>query len=98
MPNWHAQLAKRYYSPFQDLKPINETAYRLRLPRMWLIHNAFYVSLLKPFKGDPPTKPVVEDPPTFKDQEEILQPKSILQHEDKLSCSGKVIKQYLVKF
>ena len=38
---YYAKLAKRYYGPFQILKPINETAYKLRLPRMWLIHNAF---------------------------------------------------------
>ena len=57
------------------------------------------MSLLKPYKGDPPTKPIVEEPPAlFEDQEEILQPKSILQHEDKLLRSGKVIKQYLIKY
>ena len=50
------------------------------------------------YKGDPPTEPIVEEPPAFEGQEEILQPKSILQHEDKLLCSGKVIWRYLVKF
>ena len=43
-------------------------------------------------------EPIVEEPPAFEDQEEILQPESILWHEDKLLRSGKVIKQYLVKF
>ena len=42
--------------------------------------------------------PIVEEPPNFEDQEEILQSKSILRHEDKILCRGKVIKQYLVKF
>ena len=72
--------------------------YQLRLPRTWLIHNAFYVSLLKPYKGDPPLDFVVEAPLAFKNQEEILQPKSILWHKDKILRSGKVIKRYLVKF
>ena len=45
---YYAKLAKRYYGPFQVLKPINKTAYQLKLPRNWLIHNAFHVSLLKP--------------------------------------------------
>ena len=50
---YYAKLAKRYYGPFQILNPINEAAYRLKLPSTWLIHNAFYVSLLKSSKGDP---------------------------------------------
>ena len=73
-------------------------AYQLKLPRMWLIHNAFHVSLLKPYKGDPPTDPIVEEPLNFEDQEEILHPKSILWHEYKILHSGKVIRQNLVKF
>ena len=72
---YYAKLAKRYYAPFQVLKPLNETAYQLKLPRRWLIHNAFHVSLLKPYKGDPPMKPIVEEPLAFEDQEENLQPK-----------------------
>ena len=56
------------------------------------------MSLLKPYKGDPPIEPVVEEPPAFEDQEEILQPESILRHEDKILQSGKIIRRYLVKF
>ena len=41
---------------------------------------------------------VVEEPPLFEDQEEILQPKSIIRHEDKILQSGNVIRRYLVKF
>ena len=57
-----------------------------------------YVRLLKPYKCDPPKKPVVEEPLAFKDQEDILQPKSILRNEGKVLQSGKVIRCYLVKF
>ena len=95
---YYAKLAKRYYGLFQVLKPINEMAYKLKLPKTWLIHNAFHVSLLKPYKGDPPTDPIVEEPLEFEDQEEILQPESFLQHEDKLLGNGKVNKRYMVKF
>ena len=69
---YYAKLAKRYYGPFQILKPINETAYRLRLPSIWLIHNAFHVSLLKPYKGEPSKEPLIEEPPEFEEQEEFL--------------------------
>ena len=69
---YYAKLAKRYFGPLQVLKPLNETAYQLNIPRMWLIHNAFHVSLVKPYKGDPPTKLIVEEPFDFEEQEEIL--------------------------
>ena len=75
---YYAKLAKRCYGLFQVLKPINEMAYQLKLPKTWLIHNAFYVNILKPYKGYAPTKPIKEEPPAFEDQEEILQPESIL--------------------
>ncbi|MCO5596825.1 hypothetical protein L7F22_050895 [Adiantum nelumboides] len=79
---YYAKLAKRYHGPFQILKPINEMAYQLKLPNHWLIHNAFHVSLLKPYKGEPPSEAITEDPPEVEDQEEVLQPESILRHED----------------
>ena len=69
---YYAKLAKRYYGPFQVLKPINEMAYKLILPDHWLIHNAFHVSLLKPYKGEPPKEPVIEEPPEFEGLEEVL--------------------------
>ncbi|MCO5615102.1 hypothetical protein L7F22_069391 [Adiantum nelumboides] len=90
---YYAKLAKRYYGPFQILKPINDMAYQLKLPNHWLIHNAFHVSLLKPYKGEPPKEAITEDPPEVEGQEEVLQPESVLRHEDKLSsynseCNG----------
>ena len=95
---YYAKLARRYYGPFQILAKINETAYRLKLPSHWQIHNAFHVSLLKVYKGTPPTEPLIEDPPEFDEREEILQPESILRHEDKLLRNGKILHKYLVKF
>ena len=95
---FYAKLARRYYGPFQILERINETSYRLKLPPTWHIHNAFHVSLLKPFKGEPPMEPIEEDPPEFDEQEEILQPEIILRHEDNLLRSGKTLRRYLVKY
>ncbi|MCO5604146.1 hypothetical protein L7F22_058306 [Adiantum nelumboides] len=95
---YYAKLAKRYYGPFQILKPINKMAYQLKLPNHWLIHNAFHVSLLKPYKGEPPSEAIMEDPPKVEDQEEVLHPESILRHEDKVLRHGKTIRRYLIKF
>ena len=75
-------LAKHYYGPFQILERINDTSYCLKLPPTWHIHNAFHVSLVKAFKGTHPTKTIEEDPHKFDKQEKILQPESILRHED----------------
>ncbi|MCO5563207.1 hypothetical protein L7F22_016844 [Adiantum nelumboides] len=95
---YYAKLAKRYYGPFQILNPINEMAYQLKLPNHWLIHNAFHVSLLEPYKGEPPKEAIMEDPPEVEGQEEVLQPESVLQHEDKVLRNGKIIRRYLIKF
>ena len=89
---FYAKLAKRYYGPFQILERINETSYRLKLPSTWHIHNAFHASLLKPYKGDPPSEPIEENPHEFEEQEEILQPEKILKHEDNVLHSGRTLR------
>ncbi|MCO5575828.1 hypothetical protein L7F22_029633 [Adiantum nelumboides] len=95
---YYAKLARRYYGPFQILRPINETAYQLKLSSHWPIHNAFHVSLLKAYKGDPPQEPILDDPLEFEGHEQILQPKHIIRHEDKVLHNGKVLCKYLIKF
>ena len=62
----------RYYGPFQILERINDTTYHLKLPPHWQIHKAFHISLLKPYKGEPPTEPILEDPLDIDHDEEIL--------------------------
>ena len=41
---------------------------------------------------------VQEDPPSFEEGEEILQPELILRHEDKVLRNGKILRKYLIKF
>ena len=54
--------------------------------------------MLKPFKGDPPTKPIHEEPPLFDELQEVSEPEEILNHEYNTLHNGKVIHMYLVKF
>ena len=49
---FYAKLAKRYYGPFHILQRINEISYRQKVPKHWHIHNAFHMSLRKPFKDE----------------------------------------------
>ncbi|MCO5553264.1 hypothetical protein L7F22_006785 [Adiantum nelumboides] len=57
------KLGMRYYGPFQVCDKISDVAYRLKLPEGWKIHNAFHVSLQRPFVGDVPEDMVPEEQP-----------------------------------
>ncbi|MCO5551370.1 hypothetical protein L7F22_004872 [Adiantum nelumboides] len=68
---------------------------RLKLPERWRIHNAFHVSLLRPYVGDVPEDLPVEDQPEVEELDEILVPEQILAHKER---KGKVARCCLVKF
>ncbi len=74
---YYAKLAKRYYGPFQILRPINEVAYKLKLPIHWLIHNAFHISLVKPYKGEPPKEPAIEILRSLKDMKKYYNQRAL---------------------
>ncbi|MCO5560099.1 hypothetical protein L7F22_013706 [Adiantum nelumboides] len=57
-----------------------------------------HVSLLKPYKGEPPREAITKKPPEVEGQEEMLQPEPVLQHEDKVLRHGKIIQWYPIKF
>ncbi|MCO5552726.1 hypothetical protein L7F22_006243 [Adiantum nelumboides] len=61
---------------------INDVSFRLRMPDTWKIHNAFHMSLLKPFKGDVPDYGEPDEQPEVEENEEILVPEQILAHKD----------------
>ena len=92
------KLSPRYYGPFQIIERVNDLTFRLDLPSTWKIHNAFHVSLLKPFVGDPPVISVQEYPPEVDEIEEILQPEQIIHHSDRQLKSGRLHRKFLVKF
>ncbi|MCO5555103.1 hypothetical protein L7F22_008644 [Adiantum nelumboides] len=91
------KLSMRYYGSFQVCDKISDVAYRLKLPESWRIHNAFHVSLLRPYVGDVPEDLPVEDQPEVEELDEILVPKQILAHKER-KVKGKVARRYLVKF
>ena len=92
------KLANRHYGPFQIIEKINEVYFRLALPAHWKIHNAFHVSLLKPYVGEPPQEPISEDPLEVDELEEVLQPEQIISHQDRTLRGGKLQRKFLVKF
>ncbi|MCO5588624.1 hypothetical protein L7F22_042581 [Adiantum nelumboides] len=58
-----SKLSMHYYGHFQICDIISDVAYRLKLPESWKIHNAFHVSLLRPYVGDVPEDIPAEDQP-----------------------------------
>ncbi|MCO5603662.1 hypothetical protein L7F22_057813 [Adiantum nelumboides] len=87
------KLGMRYYGPFQICDKISNVAYRMKIPEGWKIHNAFHVSLLRPFVGDMPEDMVPEEQLEVEELDEIHVPEQILAHKDR-----KVARRYLVKF
>ncbi|MCO5576116.1 hypothetical protein L7F22_029923 [Adiantum nelumboides] len=92
----YPKLSMRYYGPFQITERINDVSFRLRLPDTWKIHNAFHVSLLKPFRRDVPDDGEPDEQPEVEENEKIV-PEQILAHKD-TKMKGKVRRRFLVKF
>ena len=91
-------MAPRYYGPFKIVECINANSFRLAIPDSWKIHNAFHISLLRPYKGPIPTIPIIDDPPLLEEDSEILVPKAIIDHQDTFTRSGRMHRKYLLKY
>ena len=51
----HGKLDAVWLGPYAIMERISRTAYRLELPADMRMHPVFHASLLKPYKGEPPT-------------------------------------------
>lgn len=91
------KLSMPYYGPFEIQEKMSEVSYRLKLPASWKIHNAFHVSLLRPFVGEVPTTIEDEPQPEVEELDEVLVPEPIVAHKGR-KVRGKVSRRYLVKF
>ena len=92
------KLAPRYYGPFKIVECINANSFRLAIPNSWKIHNAFHISLLHLYKGPIPTIPIIDDPPLLEEDNEILVPEAIIDHQDTFTRSGRMHRKYLLKY
>ncbi|KAG8655560.1 hypothetical protein MANES_04G056666v8 [Manihot esculenta] len=67
----------KYYGPFQILKRIDDVAYPLALPPISKVHDVFHASLLKHFKGSPPS--TMPTSSTLHDGHVVSKPQQILK-------------------
>ncbi|KAF7813177.1 retrotransposon-related protein [Senna tora] len=92
----HFKLARRFYGPFQIKGRVGVVAYRLELPSYSKVHPIFHVSLLKEYKGDPPTTqvelPEIAEPyssyPTAIIAQRQVEVEGALQHQVLVEWSG----------
>ncbi|MCO5602158.1 hypothetical protein L7F22_056286 [Adiantum nelumboides] len=93
------KLSMRYYAhgPFQVCDKISDVKYRLKWPKNWKIHNAFHVSLLRPYVSDVPEGMPAKEQPELEELDETMVPEQILAHKER-KVKGKVARRYLVKF
>jgi len=92
--NLTQKLSPRQYRPFEVATTISKSAYRLKLPPTWRIHNVFHASLLMPYKETEQHGPnFLELPPDIIEGEPEWEIEQILQN--RLYGQGKK-RQYLV--
>ena len=67
----------RFFCPFPVLEKIGNVAYKLKLPKLAMIHPVFHVALLKPFHGMV-SQPYVPLPLNSSDMGQVLNPLKVL--------------------
>ena len=79
------KLSPRYIGPFEITECIGTTAYRLALPpELSKLHNAFHVSLLKPYNADPSHVLTAEPVELEENLSYVEQPVQILDRKEQV--------------
>jgi hypothetical protein len=90
------KLLPRWVGPFKVKKVISRVAMKLDLPPEWKIHDAFHVSLLKPYERSNRHQPLPH-PITFEEGTPVFEVESIIKVR-LVKRGRKVNKEYLVKW
>jgi hypothetical protein len=90
------KLLPRWVGPFKVSTVISPAAMRLDLPSQWKIHDAFHVSLLKPYERHDRCQPLPA-PIRFEEGAPVFEVESILGMRT-IKRGRKVCKEYLVKW
>jgi hypothetical protein len=90
------KLLPRYVGPFNVCQVISKTAVKLDLPDLWRIHNAFHVSLIKPYERHDRCQPL-PTPLRFEEGSPVFEVEKILS--SRIVKKGKRARtEYLVKW
>lgn len=88
------KLHPKYFGPLKSIRKLNEVTAKLNLPQATMdrkSHNAFHISILKPFCEDKFGRTIKALPPVhLKDGQENIEAEKILSHKrnEKNSVSG----------
>jgi hypothetical protein len=90
------KLRAKHFGPFKVMEVLSAVTYRLDLPAVWKIHNAFHTAILHPYKETELHGPnFVETPPDLVEGHEEWEVDSVLASR----CTGqKKTLQYLVRW
>ncbi len=90
------KLLPRYVGPFTVTQKVSAVVYRLDLPERWRIHNAFHVSLLKPYHKGDRAQPL---PPPLQlgGSNDVFEVERILLHRD-VKRGRRVVREFLLKW
>jgi hypothetical protein len=90
------KLLPRWVGPFRVSTVISKVAMRLDLPTLWQIHNAFHVSLLKPYARDDRCQPL-PNPIRFEEGAPVFEVEKVLNMRV-VKRGRKSSTEYLVKW